>query len=168
MKKAFTMIELIFVIVVLGILAAIAIPKFTATRDDAQIAKDSANISIAIKDIAQYYTAHGEFAKNWNDMTNVPFVVEGSNATTNQAKFKVKNKNCIVIELVNSQGQAVNEDNIANATGIKLTKDTDVGGICEKLLSLPSIQPLISDDSSNPNGIQVGGSGIFNSTNTQR
>ncbi len=39
MKKAFTMIELIFVIVVVGILAAIAIPKFSVTRDDAVITR---------------------------------------------------------------------------------------------------------------------------------
>ncbi len=32
---AFTMIELVFVIVVLGILAAVAIPRLAATRDDA-------------------------------------------------------------------------------------------------------------------------------------
>ena len=42
MKKfssAFTMIELVFVIVVLGILAGIAVPRLAATREDAQIAK---------------------------------------------------------------------------------------------------------------------------------
>ena len=39
MKKAFTMVELVFVIVVIGILSAIAVPKFAATRDDAVIAK---------------------------------------------------------------------------------------------------------------------------------
>jgi general secretion pathway protein G len=38
-RKAFTMIELIFVIVVIGILSAIAVPKFAATRDDAVIAR---------------------------------------------------------------------------------------------------------------------------------
>ncbi len=44
-NKAFTMIELVFVIVVLGILAAIAIPKFAATRNDAKIAKARADIA---------------------------------------------------------------------------------------------------------------------------
>ena len=45
MKKAFTMIELIFVIVVIGILSAIAIPKFAATRDDAMISKARATVA---------------------------------------------------------------------------------------------------------------------------
>lgn len=45
MKNAFTMIELVFVIVILGILAAIAIPKFAATRTDAEITKGRADIS---------------------------------------------------------------------------------------------------------------------------
>lgn len=44
-RMAFTMIELVFVIVVLGILAAIAIPKFAATRDDAQIAKGRSDVA---------------------------------------------------------------------------------------------------------------------------
>ncbi|MDD5210820.1 MAG: type II secretion system protein [Sulfuricurvum sp.] len=44
-RTAFTMIELVFVIVVLGILAAIAIPKFAATRDDAQVAKGRSDVS---------------------------------------------------------------------------------------------------------------------------
>jgi len=39
-KKAFTMIELVFVIVVIGILAAVAIPRLAATRDDAIITKN--------------------------------------------------------------------------------------------------------------------------------
>ena len=37
--KAFTMLELVFVIVVIGILSAVAIPKFAVNRDDAVIVK---------------------------------------------------------------------------------------------------------------------------------
>lgn len=44
MKKAFSMIELIFVIVIIGVLSAIAIPKFAATRDDAVITKARATV----------------------------------------------------------------------------------------------------------------------------
>ena len=38
-RKAFTMLELTFVIVVIGILSSIAIPKLTVTRDDAEVSK---------------------------------------------------------------------------------------------------------------------------------
>ena len=44
-RPAFTMIELIFVIVVLGILAAVAIPKLAASRDDAVIVKGKSQVA---------------------------------------------------------------------------------------------------------------------------
>ncbi|NPA73481.1 MAG: prepilin-type N-terminal cleavage/methylation domain-containing protein [Epsilonproteobacteria bacterium] len=45
MKPAFTMMELIFVIVVIGILAAIAVPKLMVTRNDAVIVKGKSQVS---------------------------------------------------------------------------------------------------------------------------
>ena len=52
MKNAFTMIELIFVIVVIGILASIAMPKLWVTRTDAIIAKGRAEVSTIRSSIA--------------------------------------------------------------------------------------------------------------------
>ncbi len=59
MKKAFTMIELIFVIVIIGILASIAIPKLTATREDAIVSAMIANARMALTDLQTYYTSRG-------------------------------------------------------------------------------------------------------------
>ena len=45
MRSAFTMIELAFVIAVIGILSAIAIPKFAGVRDDATISKAKSTLA---------------------------------------------------------------------------------------------------------------------------
>ena len=44
MKNGFTMIELIFVIVVLGILASVAMPKFASVQSDAKVASEKATM----------------------------------------------------------------------------------------------------------------------------
>jgi len=49
MKYAFTMIELIFVIVILGILAAIAIPRLAASRNDARAASVAINLADCVE-----------------------------------------------------------------------------------------------------------------------
>ena len=59
-KNAFTMIELIFVIIILSILAVVAIPKLTATRADAINTTFRANVATCISDIASNYTARDE------------------------------------------------------------------------------------------------------------
>ena len=63
MQKAFTMIELVFVIVILGILASVAIPKLVATRDDAEVVAGLQRVSMLITDVGGYYTGHGNFAE---------------------------------------------------------------------------------------------------------
>jgi len=54
---AFTMIELIFVIVILGILSAVALPKLAATREDAMDARDCKNTAVCVTDLLSEYTA---------------------------------------------------------------------------------------------------------------
>jgi len=65
MKKSFTMLELIFVIVVIGILAGVAIPRLFTGVSDAEIAKvktDVATVRTAIS------TRYGKNVMEGNDV----------------------------------------------------------------------------------------------------
>ena len=58
MKKAFTLVEIIFVIVIIGVLATVAIPQFTNLTDNAKI---SAELSTASAIQTALEAVHGEW-----------------------------------------------------------------------------------------------------------
>lgn len=65
-RNAFTMLELTFVIVVIGILSAVAIPKFAMTRDDAVVSKAKATVAAvrnAVSTERQKRILRGKFNK---------------------------------------------------------------------------------------------------------
>jgi len=55
-KKGFTLIELLIVVVIIGILAAIAIPKFSATREKAYIAAMKSDLKNLASQQEIYYS----------------------------------------------------------------------------------------------------------------
>jgi type IV pilus assembly protein PilA len=71
--KGFTLIELMIVIAVIGILAAIAVPQLTAYRKSAN---DSAALS-QLKDMAAaeeaYFSANGSYTTSLTDLENYGF-----------------------------------------------------------------------------------------------
>ena len=84
-KKAFTLIELIFVIVILGVLGSIAISKMAVTRDDAQIAKGRSQVSAirnAIMLARQQMMLQGQVSWLNSLDDNTSGVLFGSDGTT--------------------------------------------------------------------------------------
>ena len=66
-RSGFSMIELVFVIVILGVLAAVAVPRFVTTRTDAQVAMARSDIASTLKAIPARV-----FAENLDPTASAP------------------------------------------------------------------------------------------------
>ena len=63
LKKGFSLLELIFSIVIIGIIASFAIPKYLDTRDSAVVSTIKRDISSATTSIQSYHLINGKVDK---------------------------------------------------------------------------------------------------------
>jgi prepilin-type N-terminal cleavage/methylation domain-containing protein len=63
-KKGFTLIELLIVVVIIGILAAIAIPKFANTKEKAYIATMKADLRNLVTAQEAYFADHSMYTSS--------------------------------------------------------------------------------------------------------
>jgi general secretion pathway protein G len=64
MSRGFTLIELLLVMVILGVLAAVVVPKLTGRAEDAKIAKVKSDISTLKTAIASFEIDNGRLPNN--------------------------------------------------------------------------------------------------------
>jgi prepilin-type N-terminal cleavage/methylation domain-containing protein len=79
MRKGFTLIELMIVVVIIGVLAAIAIPKFTSIQDLARQSACRGNMRTLATAEAVYFPMYNCFTNDINSLAavqeNAPLVV---------------------------------------------------------------------------------------------
>ncbi|MGB3750873.1 MAG: prepilin-type N-terminal cleavage/methylation domain-containing protein [Arcobacteraceae bacterium] len=120
LKKGFSIIELIFVIAVLGIIAAVAVPKLLDSRSSALATTIKQDISTITNSIQSYYMLNGEL----DDIAqSVNINKKTWKVTVEKAIFPLTETGieCVSIEIVDKELKVdIDEDN-----------ETDV---CKKLV----------------------------------
>lgn len=140
MREAFTMVELIFVIVIIAILGAVAIPRLSATRNDAVNTMMAQNIMTGAGEIAAYAMANGQTSSDISSMSNsVASMVTSGKATISDHRVDFKRgtiNNCITIQI----DIGTNEDNLTMSSG-NAGSDSDCLGL-QKLIDF-TIYPMV-------------------------
>jgi type IV pilus assembly protein PilA len=104
-KKGFTLIELLIVVVIIGILAAIAIPKFANTKEKAYVASMKADLrnlatyeeSYAADSAGVYFSGNGSaqgFSSSQNVTVTATAVVGPPATWTASATHTLTSKTC--------------------------------------------------------------------------
>jgi len=118
MKQAFSLLEIIFVIVILGIIVSFAAPKLMDTKDSALVSTLKRDISTAINSIQSYYLLNQKI-EDINDTMNI------GSTNWNVEKLKMTDKNsCISLEVKNI------DSNINIDVQVDSLKDSS---ICKKI-----------------------------------
>ena len=119
MKSAFSLLELIFAIVILGIVASFAIPKYIDTKDSALVSTIKRDVNTAVSSIQSYYLLNQKIDKISDAVT-----VNNTNWTVTDTKLTDKNS-CLTLEVKTSSG---------GTKSIELTVDTTkTTTICKKI-----------------------------------
>ena len=100
-SKGFTLIELLIVVVIIGILAAIAIPKFANTKEKAYVAAMKSDLRNMVTAEESYFADQVSYstastALNYNSSTGVTVTIGTANGTgwNATAKHNATTKTC--------------------------------------------------------------------------
>ncbi|MCK4259804.1 MAG: prepilin-type N-terminal cleavage/methylation domain-containing protein [Halanaerobiales bacterium] len=73
-QEGFTILELLVVIVIIGILATIALPKFGSVRNDANIAVSKSNLKSLQTAIERYLLDNGSYPSDLSTIVSAGFI----------------------------------------------------------------------------------------------
>ncbi len=139
LSSAFTMMELIFTIIIIAILASIAIPKLSATRDDARMSTVAQNIMTTATEVAAYAVAKSKIEPKFTSMSRATKVMVNYDQANDTGNYELDIKwggddDCIKLEI---------QDPEENNSTLIVDKPSTSSNLCKRLQSL-------IDDSSFP------------------
>lgn len=116
------MVELIFVIVIMGILVAVVIPRLVATRDDALIVKNIEYIIASMTEISTYIVSKNSSKDDLTEMSSILTTLKSKNEVivdTNNKSVKVKigeEADCITISIESDATTELLKTSFVNTT----------------------------------------------------
>jgi type IV pilus assembly protein PilA len=128
-RKGFTLIELLIVVVIIGILAAIAIPKFANTKEKAVVASMKSDLRNLVTAQEAFFSDNQDYAGGG------PYVGDGTQYTqangtagAGTLAFTPSANNTIVVTYVDAAGWSATGTNPA-VTGVPNTCGVYVGAV---------------------------------------
>ncbi|QKF81397.1 type II secretion system protein [Halarcobacter ebronensis] len=117
MKMAFSLLELIFAIVVIGIISSFALPKYLDTRNQAMASTIQRDVVTAISSIQTYYLINRKIDNIGDALTlNTQYWHTEKMKTI----FDENSKDCVILEITDEK--------------IQIIVNEEAGSVCEELV----------------------------------
>jgi general secretion pathway protein G len=118
-KKAFSLIELIFIIIVMAVIASVAVPKLFDIKSKSEISTIKQDISTTISSIQNYYLVNGKIDKISDAVALNSSVWDIADTTV---KYKENSKDCVDMTL-SSNSLVLTIDKTAGPKCLELYND---------------------------------------------